>query len=294
MPFRKAVLSLAVLLFSTLALAQGTYTQIDYPGANLTQVMGIDAAGDMVGNYSLGESSQGFLFSGGVFTSITYPGSAFTVVGGINDMGQIVGSGIRRNEPSVGFIYDLPTQIFTEVSTHDPNLVIAPLAINNAGTIAGVVDPTASSPYRGFVDSSGTIQFFQVPGAAATWANGISAAGEIVGYCLKMRGDTKLQNFSFKADKFKFLFIPNTPATLVSGISPSGSAIVGYYVEKPSDQYYGFVYQNHAVTTLQFPGAFSTWAIGINDNGEVVGYFQDVNLNYHGYTWTPPAAAGKK
>jgi len=171
-----------------------------------------------------------------------------------------------------------------------------PLAINNTGTVAGIVDETQSSPYKGFVDSSGTILFFQVPGATETWANGISAIGEIVGYCARVNGTSKLQNFSLRADKFKFLPIPNIPDTLVNGINPSGSAIVGYYPQKPhvADQYYGFLYQNNVVTTIQFPGAFSTWATGINDNGEVVGYFQDASLNYHGFTWTPSADAEKK
>lgn len=276
--------------------AQGTYTQIDYPGATLTQVMGIDGAGDVIGNYSTGRVSQGFLLSNGVFTAIAYPGAAYTDVTGINDVGQIVGSGISHNNPSVGFAYNVQTQMFTEVSTHNPNKVIAPLAINDAGTIVGIVDETQTTPYEGFVDSSGTIQFFQVPGAGGTWANGISGDGGVVGYCLKKRGSSNLQSFSFQADRFKFLNVPDTSDALATGISPSGSAMVGYYPQKAhdSDQYYGFVYQNNTVTSVQFPGAFSTWAIGVNDSGVVSGYFQDSNLNYHGFTWTPPGADGKK
>jgi len=173
-----------------------------------------------------------------------------------------------------------------------PNLVIAPLAVNNAGVITGIVEETQSRPYTGFLDNLGNIQFFQVPSAYGTWANGISSDGEIVGYCLKMKANSNLQSFSFQSGKFNPVLIPSTSDALVSGISPSGSAIVGYYPQKQhdNDQFFGFVYQNNTVTTMQFPSAFSTWAIGINDNGEVVGYFQDANLNYHGFTWTPAPA----
>jgi probable HAF family extracellular repeat protein len=56
----------------------------------------------------------------------------------------------------------------------------------------------------------------------------------------------------------------------------------------------GFVYQNGELQTLQFPEAADTNALGINAAGEVVGSFIDSGNNYHGFTWTPPAAAGKK
>jgi hypothetical protein len=81
---------LAVLLVASapLALAQGTYMQIDYPGATATQLWGIDRAGDLSGFYTYGpNSASGFLLSGGVYTSVNYPGAEKTYVLGINDDG---------------------------------------------------------------------------------------------------------------------------------------------------------------------------------------------------------------
>jgi hypothetical protein len=67
----KAVLSLAVLLATaSLALAQGTYRQIDYPGAADTQVTGIDTAGDLVGFYNASGIDHGLLFNSGTYTTI--------------------------------------------------------------------------------------------------------------------------------------------------------------------------------------------------------------------------------
>src|ERR1700674_3559593 len=99
----------ALLLIATvsLALAQGTYTQIDYPGASWTYAEGIDSAGDIVGYYVDTVGEHGFLLSGGGYTSIDYPGAKYTVASGINDNGQVVGGTL---DLAVGFLYDVQTQ----------------------------------------------------------------------------------------------------------------------------------------------------------------------------------------
>ena len=63
MSLPKTLCFLAVLLFGSLpfALAQGTYTQIDYPGSSQTQSFGINAAGDSTGFYFDGGHLHGFL-----------------------------------------------------------------------------------------------------------------------------------------------------------------------------------------------------------------------------------------
>ncbi|MGH9638404.1 MAG: hypothetical protein ACRD72_26510, partial [Candidatus Angelobacter sp.] len=114
---RKVVCFLAVLLLASvpLALAQGTYTQIDYPGANLTYAFGINTAGDIAGVYVDTDGSfHGFLLSGGIYTTIDYPGARDTYVYGLNDLGQVVGQ--TNIFPGVGFVYDVSTQAFTQIS----------------------------------------------------------------------------------------------------------------------------------------------------------------------------------
>jgi len=107
---------LAVLLIATSeALAQGTYTQIDVPGAVWTECFGIDTAGDIVGAWLDSNSNwNGFLLSAGVYTTIDYPGASRTFLYGINDSGQIVG--INDLQDVGGFIYNIQTQTFTTVN----------------------------------------------------------------------------------------------------------------------------------------------------------------------------------
>ena len=40
-------------------------------------------------------------------------------------------------------------------------------------------------------------------------------------------------------------------------------------------------------TTIDFPGAIDTTVTGINDSGQIVGIYTDVNGNDHGFLATP-------
>jgi uncharacterized membrane protein len=68
------------------------YTSIDYPGASITYVFGLNDAGQVTGTYRdvLG-TLKGFIYMSGVYTTIAYPGATETYVGGINNTSQVVG-----------------------------------------------------------------------------------------------------------------------------------------------------------------------------------------------------------
>jgi uncharacterized membrane protein len=145
----KVILWLAVLLLaiSPLTIAQGTYTQIDYPGAVQTYAYGIDTAGDVVGSYvDTSNNVHGFFLSAGIFTTLDVPGATGTAATGINDVGQIVGS---TNTDS--FLYDVATQTFTQFSSSFANSSTFAFAINNAGTIVGyIIVNHTNGPIYGF------------------------------------------------------------------------------------------------------------------------------------------------
>jgi probable HAF family extracellular repeat protein len=288
MTFSKAVLSLAVLLlaFAWPALAQGTYTQIDVPGAAGTNAFGIDTAGDIVGFYEdVSFNIHGFLFSAGMYNTIDYSGSQYTYLYGLNDLGQIVGYG---QNPVIGFMYDVLTQTFTTISYPRANDTF-PYKINNAGIIVGSLDYRLNeSP--GFELVGSTYRQILPPGAVPdVFVTGIATSGEIVGTILKQSGG---DNFIFKQGTYAPLTIPNASGAFVFGMNPAGNAFVGFYTPSPGIGA-GFLYQNKKLTTLQFPGSNVTYANGVNAAGEVVGYFEDSSGNLHGFTWTPPAAASK-
>jgi probable HAF family extracellular repeat protein len=272
-------LAALLLVSAPLALAQGTYTQIDVPGAAFgTVCIGIDTAGEIVGAYGTTAGTEdGFLLSGGTYTTIDYPGSTITSLSGINDLGDIVGG---SRDPDVGFLYDVQSQTFTTISFPHASQTF-PIAINNAGDIVGQVVHGIFS--LGFELVGSRYKVILPPRASTSGAFGITASGEVFGTA-STRNATF--DFAFSQGNYSQFSIPGAPGALVSGVNPAGTAVVGYY-NPSSEVAAGFVYQNKTLTTLQFPGSNVTYAYGISDAGEVVGTFTDASFNEHGFTWTP-------
>jgi uncharacterized membrane protein len=288
---RKAVCILAAFLFTFVPLtpAQGTYTQIDVPGASFTACGGVNAAGDIVGAYKDASSQyHGFLLSGGTYTTVDYPGTLGTQLNGINDKGQIVG--VTSSSRFVGFLYDLATQTFTTIS-YPRATATTPFSINNAGIIAGYYTYGNRGQSGGFEWAGTAYRSIKPPGAANSIVHGISSAAEVVGNVSSTQGTAN--NFLFNHGKYNPILIPNAPGAVIYGVNPAGTALVGIYRPTGVDLS-GFLYQSKTTQTLQFPGAADTGAIGINAVGEIVGFFYDSSFNVHCFAWTPPGDAARK
>jgi probable HAF family extracellular repeat protein len=279
---RSAYLFVCFLVISvSLAAAQGTYTQIDFPSALMTQPNGINSAGLIVGSYEDDIGGHGFLLQNGTYTTIDYPGAQYSYAQGINDNGQIVGLA----EP-LGYIYDMTMQSFTPIQ-YPGALYTYSVAINNAGTVAGYFQ-RSNLRYQGF-ELIGTDYTEPVlPGSVATFPNGISTVGTLVGYA-----DIRnlYSNFQFRQNKTQTITIPGATAPFVLGTNPAGTAVVGYY--QALSGIVGFVCRNGVLQTLSFPGAITTVASGINAKGEIVGYFLDRNVVTHGFVWTASAGVAE-
>jgi uncharacterized membrane protein len=285
---RIALCSLAVILFvaSPLALAQGTYTQIDYPGSDGSVTLGINSAGDIVGYYTVeGDTvTHGFMISAGTYTTIDYPGASATVLTGLNDVGQIVG--YATTAPAyVGFSYDIQTQMFEEISFPgtSPNPTY-PDAINNGGIVAGWVQ--LSSETFGFTLTGTQYRRVEAPIPKHSTVTGIDSAGEVLGDVFSLL-DAQENFTSYKGVYHRFA-ITGVPSGAASSLNASGTAFAGSY----SGTGPGFVYENEVLTTLHFPRAMETFAEGVNDAGEVVGLFYDGGF-FHGFTWTPATPTHK-
>src|SRR3954454_4297257 len=148
--------SLGLFAATVLADTVYTFTQIDVPGAALTNAFGINNAGQIVGIFANSTGPlHGFIDTGGIFTQIDVLGADMTVPNGINDAGEVVG---YFGNP--GFLYSGGsfTQIHGPVS---PPLATVPTGINNAGQIVGYTGPGGP----GFIDVGGMFTRIDVPGA---------------------------------------------------------------------------------------------------------------------------------
>ncbi len=136
------------------------------------------------------------------------------------------------------------------------------------------------------------------PGATATVANGINAAGAVVGFFT----DPSRRVHGFlraPAGAFTTIDAPGAPTTAAYGINGAGQ-IVGLFGDTRST--HGFVRTpGGTVTAINVPAAAVTIAYGINDAGQIVGVYEDAARHQHGFVRSPggvlttinaPGAAG--
>jgi uncharacterized membrane protein len=278
---RKTVCFLAMLLFASvpLALAQVTYTQIDYPGAVSTAVTGINSKGDMVGEYQLefAGPNHGFVLSQGQFTSFDYPGALSTFPNGINDLGQVVGTACIQCGFPLGFAFLYDGQTFTRIS-YPGKPGTEGNGINNAGDVVGRIDGNRIS--RAFKFREGQFKILTVPGKSPDDdALGINNSGEIVGgsYNYKRRW----QSWARENGSSHYLRVGDQ--SVAFGLNDNG-VIVGWWFD--GSAYAGFAWSNGKFISLLYPGADSTTAYGINNSGQVVGYY-DSGYPGHGFVTSP-------
>lgn len=235
--------------------ADGTFTTFNTPGANTyyaggAQVFGINAAGEVTGNY-LDQNSQrhGFLLtSGGVFTEFDPPGSTNgnenTHFGASNEFGTfpvgIDGSGDVAGTFTTVATVDNPYNYAVRhgflraangtITTFDPPGVgtgigliqgTFPFSISPSGNaISGLYSDT-TGVYHGFVrnTASGAISTFDAPGAGAA---GTSAFPGTVAFAVNDTGNLAGAYTDSNGVVHGFLFTPTVPAaaTPIFSVAP--------------------------------------------------------------------------
>jgi uncharacterized membrane protein len=273
-----------------------TFVTFDVPGATGTTPLDINAFGDIVGRYAAGGLTHGFLRkANGAFTTIDYPGALFTSGGGINAEGDLVGwySLAAVQGPMTerhGFLLHHGT--FTPIDP-DGSKFTNPLGIDWRGDVVGryctalPCGKSGAGNYHGFRWHNGVATTIDVPGSRETNAWKINTLGDIVGGYREDGGPNRL--FTLRGATFRTFDLPGAqPVTQDNGgINPWGD-IVGVYCDAaPCDLgkvgSHGFRLRLGAITTIDYPGAIATSALGINLLGEIAGGFTDASGVNHGY-----------
>jgi uncharacterized membrane protein len=147
--------------------------------------------------------------------------------------------------------------------------------INDSGQIIGVY--RCSSGSGAFLFSSGTLTAIAAPGATHTYVRGINNSGQIVGwYTYPVNGvpEGGEQGFLYSGGIFTPINPPSGVAfndvVLPFGINDMGD-IVGYY-NATTGGWAGFLYKGGIFTSFRAPGETNTFATGVNNIGQIVGY----------------------
>jgi probable HAF family extracellular repeat protein len=256
-----------------------SFTTISYPGALVTRASGINDSGQIVGSFDDAAGiTHGFLYSRGSFTEIDDPSASCPFVrpcgtspSGINSSGEIVGGFEQAQGPygqsGHGFLFSDGS--YTTIDFPGAGEGTTASGINDRGQLVGDFSIT---PFDAgcFLDAGGSFTRIDFPGAEFTEDCGINNSGEIVG------------NAGVSSGNIGFLFSGGTFSTLPgfpSGINNKGQ-IVGYL------NGHGFLDSDGSFTRIDVPGSTSTEAFGINDNGQIVGIFEN-SAGVQGFLATP-------
>jgi hypothetical protein len=172
----------------------------------------------------------------------------------------------------------------TVISPGDPAFTQL-LGINNSATIAGYFGDGSVVPNNGFtlvLPNSYTPENF--PSAAQTQAIGINNTGWTDGFYVDAAGNT--HGFTFSGS-YATVDAPGTAFNQLLGINDGGTA-VGYSSTDPTGATLQLAYKESGGTftylnSLLPAGAQNNQAVGLNNAGMVVGFFQDASGTFHGF-----------
>lgn len=291
------IVTTALVAGPLLAEAQGyDYESIDYPGAGLIQVFGVNNRGNAVGNAFVDPDAFPFVYDtrNGTITNIAPIGDYdSTAILGISESGVVVGS-VSNNSTGVvsGLIVDKNGNA-TVFDHPDAVSETRARAINNRGLVTGYRDSDDPFGRIGFIYDPKTGTFTDIVPSRFTIAQGINSRGEVVGSAFFIPDDdpcgTGSQVSSVRygwlrtTDGNVTYFSVNGERTSARGISDSGT-IVGFStsVDQVNNRFVtkGFVTeldgtQCQQITIaeedlLQFPGAVETFLQGITNSGGVI------------------------
>jgi probable HAF family extracellular repeat protein len=110
-------------------------------------------------------------------------------------------------------------------------------------------------------------------------AYGINNADQVTGFLLD---NTGTHGFLYSGGLYITFDGPNTPGnvnTRPTAINNLGQ-IVGFTVNNSNDSPTGFLYSNGVSTPISFPGTNYNVLLGIDDAGEIIGYYSDSGQTY--------------
>ncbi|MBV9749966.1 MAG: PEP-CTERM sorting domain-containing protein [Acetobacteraceae bacterium] len=269
------------------------------------QLLGINSAGTIAGYFGsgmAGHPNKGYTlappYGQGNYTNENFPGSVQTQVTGLNNTGTTVGFWSNSNN-GVGMDANFG---FTDVggtftNVNNPHTPAAPLTfnqllgVNSSNTAVGFYTD-ANAVNHGYTYNIGSKTFsadINDPNGVSTTTAAINNAGLLVGF--DMDANAVTHGFVDNGGTFTEVNAPGATNTSLLGVNNNGLAVGFDMTGAVMD---GFLYNiaTGAFTILDDPNGIGTTTInGVNDLGQVVGFYVDGAGNTDGFLATPTTGA---
>lgn len=283
----------AFALYSASALAVPyTITDLGTLGGALSSAFGINDNGQVVGAASLVSGySHPFLYSGGTMSDLgTLDGGTNGVAFSINNSGQVVGSAYTADGDNRAFLYSNGSM--NNLGTLGGNRSQAH-GINDSGQVVGWAD-TTTGPVRAFLYSNGAMINLGTLGGNTSLAWGINDSGQVAGWSTVDTTGSSAHAFLYSNGSMTDLgTLGGWESSAAFGINNSGQAvgIVSNSTYDPDQNIvinteHAFLYSNGLMIDLGTLGGTNSWAWGVNDSGQAVGWSDTADGVSHAALYT--------
>jgi len=216
------------------------------------------------------------------YTTFENPGASVTLVFGLNNHAELVGSD-NAIPGRHAFLLDHQSHISLDESGVLGTHFSFARGINDVGSVVGDYFDDDGNEH-GFVLKNGVLTTIDVPfsGSVGTQLNAINNSGEIVGTWVD--DAFTAHGFVYQNGNFAHLDYPGALDTFPSGVSARGE-IVGNWDTDQSTIGHGFFFYQGQMVSIDAPAAApdSTAATGVNERGQIVGIYVDLDGNSHGF-----------
>jgi uncharacterized membrane protein len=302
-PLRAArcIAAAALALLATLAHATSyQFTSLAAPDGGSAQVFDVNNLGQ-IALTAVGNAPRGYIYSGGTYTTLAGPAGAlgFNALG-LSDNGVVVGSfyntlvidpdtGESFAGPDNGYIFDGSSYTALNVPGADAT---QPRGVSPDGRyVAGFYSTVNGNRAFLFDRTSGSFTDLSTPDSRFTIAQGINAAGTLVGSdFIVTAGGPSRPGFTYdiatgvRTDTV----LPGYLRTAFRDIDSSG-LMVGWVLSTDANGdgvFTGIVGAGGVFDTLSMPGAVSTYLEGVNDAGWLTGNYA-IGQDFFGFVAVP-------
>jgi probable HAF family extracellular repeat protein len=278
--------TLAFLLSFALILCPAAWGQavygfrtINYPNDTFTQLLGINNSLTIAGYHNFNTNSGFTLRLPFLFTTENFPNSMMTQVIGINNSNVTDGFYVDNGGTTHGFFHAMGT--FTNVDF--PGTAFNQLlGQNDLGIASGYYsmsqnNSTPDTPYT-YDENMNAFTVITIPGSpGGAQATGVNNAGNVCGFFIDAMGTN--HGFLLIGSQLTTLDAPNSTFTQALGLNNKGQ-VVGAFMDMDGNTH-GFVWTAaNGFKTIDDPNGVGTTIVnGINDHGDLVGFYGTAPIN---------------